>query len=456
VINNGKESLKIAIHPPEILEDIKPNNFADCIHLSSENAKISKLLFAVKGDLIEIFNNVYTLEEIIPINSYLSQLSFSQIIQSPDTIKFEGKTPEDAIKNITDFMREESERTHNIINEYNNALFRYPLASFSRIIEKSMLNSCEFLAYGNTSKIRNNIKSILLDLTDTTMVLSYDSIIFMHLLGVADDNLLTNINCICSKAIIQQILNDISNELASLTSETNAGIMIYEDGKIRMVKHDKNSRGVRYQNLIKLKKFVNKIPTGENLDYHFRQDYIEHFFIQEKLYCEKNCIALTKSIKNGVLLTDDQFLYSLADLEGISCVGLCSLLSLCVNNWRKLLDYILSLAKMNFALYFTLDLYKKVLRLIDEDAENQVDGKNALTKVLLSDNDNNPASDHHRNVIIELFRAYIAEDERRLMSENTLHKIAINHFSVLNPDRIKQILQEALKEIQFEIETSDD
>ncbi len=95
---------------------------------------------------------------------------------------------------------------------------------------------------------------------------------------------------------------------------------------------------------------------------------------------------------------------------------------------------------MNFALYFTLDLYKKVLSLIDEDIKNQFDGKTALAKVLLSDNDNNPASDHHRNVVIELFRDYVAEDERRLMSVNTLHRIAINHFSALNPDRIKQIL----------------
>ena len=398
---------------------------------------------------------MYTLEEITPLNVYLSQLSFSQIIQSPDTIKIEGETPEDAIKNITEFMRKESEKTHNIINEYNSASFRYPLSSLSKMMGKSMLNCCEFLAYGNTSKIRNNTKSVLLDLTNTTMVLSYDSIIFMHFLGVADDIFLTNTNCVCSKAIIQQILNDISNELASLTSETNVGIMTYEDGELKILEHDKTSRGVRYQNLIKLKEFVNKIPTSENLDYHFHQDYMEDFFVQEKLYCEKNCIALTKSLKNGVLLSDDQFLYTLSDMEGVSCVGLCSFLSLSVDSWRKLLNYILNLAKINFASYFTLDLYKKVLSLIDADTENQADGNNALTKVLLSDNDDSPASDYHKNVIIELFRAYIAEDERRLISGNTLHRIAIKHFSSLNPDIIKQILQDAIKEIQFAAETSD-
>lgn len=76
-------------------------------------------------------------------------------------------------------------------------------------------------------------------------------------------------------------------------------------------------------------------------------------------------------------------------------------------------------------------------------------GLEALNKLLLLDNDKEQASDHHRYSIIELFRAYIAEGEKRISVRNPFRNDAIYHYRKLYPERVEEILQEGLKQINI-------
>lgn len=79
-----------------------------------------------------------------------------------------------------------------------------------------------------------------------------------------------------------------------------------------------------------------------------------------------------------------------------------------------------------------------------------------LNKLLLLDNDNEQASDHHRYSIIELFRAYIAEDEKRIRDRTPLHNAAIYHYWKLYTERVEEILKEGLKQINIIVDVVDE
>lgn len=451
-ISNNAECLNIAIHSPDVIENITPNKFAGCTHISSENPEAASLMFAIKGDTIEIFGKQYVLDEIVPINTFLSRHAFSSIINSPDTIKICGNSTEDAIAQITKYMKQSSEESKKIIDDYNKLPIKYCLSSFSKIINKSMLESCEFLAYGNTEKIQNNPCNLDIDLSNCTFILSYDSIIHLSILGLAD-TLLKQTKCLASPTVIQQISSDILNETSSITNGNHTGVMVYNEGRIGIIEHDQKSRSERYQYLIKLKNFSIQIPQGNDFDYHIDTEYLKDFWNKEKMYCEKSSLALAKKIKNSVLLTDDQFLYSIANLEQIPCIGLCSLINIISNDFTSLITNVKKLSKLNFSVYFNLETYQKSLDFIKNDTQNSTN-EETLTNFLYSENEDVPASDHHRKLVIDVYKNFIAKNPEQIKTKTLLGEMAIMHFGKLYPEELNRIIHNSLKNIKIEVDVT--
>ncbi len=447
------ETSNIAIHSPEVIKDITPNNFGDCTHCSSDDPDITELIFANEGDTVNILGKTYKVNTITTMNVFLSKLALSSIIESPDTIKFYGDSAEDAIISITEYMKKSSEESQKIIDDYNNSTIRYPLSIISKITGNSMLKTCEFLVYGNTQKIRNNANRLDINLLENVFVLSYESIVHIFLLGLSE-KLLSKTKCVCTPAVYQRLLSDISDEVTDLTKESHSGTMVYQNGQIGIIELDKTSRKTRYQFLMRLKNFVSKISVCEAADLQISTKMLEDFFGEEKLYCEKSCLASTKSIEHSVLVTDDQFLYNIAEMEKLPTIGICSLFNAISDDISELLKNAKILQRHNFSSYFNLDSYYRCLNFIDSD--NQDANNETLANFLYSDMEADTASEHHSKLVLDLYRSYISENPNRIKFRDAFQKIAIHHYGKLYPDEIKKIIHNTLKRLSITVDIKDE
>lgn len=439
-LRNGNEVVKVAIHEAKTLENIQANSFADCIHFSEYDERIANLMYAKQGDVVSVFGCDYTVEKITSLNSFVSSFAFADIIKDPSTKKIEASDTEDIVESITKFLKEEHTKTQDIINNYNSAKLRLPLPYLANTLGKSQLKTCEFLLFGNKSKIRNNTNEFSPIEKDVTYILSYDSIIILAHLDVLDK--LENINCVCPIQVKEQLLSDINGEISDIKSKRQVGSMFYSNEGLTLFEHNQQSRQARYQFLIKIRSFLDKIKCENNSDFYSDKFNFSEF-VKHNFFCENSCLAMLQSINNSVLVSDEQFLYSIANFEGLATVGVCHILSQCNFCWKDLLQKIKMLSKMNFSYYFPPNLYNRIVELIYTDEEGKQEGENMLSQWLLYDFDGGKTSEHHRQVIIQLIKDLARIDPDFKYLQTPLHKIAIHHFLNLYPDEANKIISNA-------------
>lgn len=436
LLKNDSGVLRIAIYNSDLIENIVPNDFADCKHFSSDNPIISKLLFSKCGDNIDFEGFTYTLTEVIPLTVFISRKSFESIVEDPNTIKFQGASAEDAIKEMTKYMEQSSKKSKELIEEYNNAQIRYPLSIFSQINGKSMLRTVEFLAYGNSEKIRNNPNSLAIHGEDVTIVLSYDSIVLLCLLDLLD-LISSKYKLICPPAVEEKMLNDIRDEISDLTAENTKGSLSFSNGHLTLFEHNQDSRSTRYKYLMQLKSFLSTVPKGKRLDFIPSIEGLTEVFKNERLLCEQGCLALVQNTEKTVLLTDDQFLFALAQLEKIQSIGLLSLLCENTEDISEIITNSQNLQKIKFAKYFSAKVYDKVETLIKTE-----DDILAFGNWLASDNQDEEPSDYHRNLIVEVYREYMNTKKEQQIYQDVFCDIIINHFLHLHPEVLDDIFKQ--------------
>ena len=174
----SQNSIRIAIHSPDILEGIAPNQFANCEHYSVEDPRMSSLLFGSKGETVKYNGDDYVIVSITPSYEVFFRFAFFELTQRQDTKKIIGSTVEESVEEITSILKSSSEELKRIIDDYNKSELRVPISVLARHVGKSMLSTCEFLAFENQENIRNNLAYITDDLSDNSaFVLSYDSIV---------------------------------------------------------------------------------------------------------------------------------------------------------------------------------------------------------------------------------------------------------------------------------------
>lgn len=403
-VKNGKKTVHIAIYEPSLIEGLSPNDFADCIHLSGDNPVISQLLFSKIGEVVDVFDESFIVDEIIPLVSFMSQISLASIIEDPKTIKFSGDSTNELIENVTKFLKQSSENSERIINEYNNANIRYPLSIFAEINGKSLLNTQEFLIYGNSEKIRNNINILDFDRQTTNIILSYDSIVLLSKLGLLKHISETH-KLVCPPYIAEKMQMEIKKEISELTDNRTKGSMSYQDGHLSLIEHNIQSRTVRHRYLTELKTFMDSVDLGERLDYIPSNEDLWISFADNVFSCEKSCLALASKMKNSILLTDDQFLYTMAQMESIQSIGLLCLICGNQESIRTLVENSKKLIDLNFAQYLSLDIYNQALEILKDDNDNEL-----LKQLLLFDKDDKETTDYHRNLIVSLYRDFVNQN----------------------------------------------
>lgn len=144
-------------------------------------------------------------------------MRFLKIIEQEDITKICG-TAEDSIEQISQILKKSKENTDKIIAGYNQSEFRIPISALSRHVGKNMLTTCEFLAFENTERIRNNLNNPESFPQKPRFILSYDSIVFLSHLDI-DLSFLDGVDLVCSSTVIKHLKSDINEEQSNISSE---------------------------------------------------------------------------------------------------------------------------------------------------------------------------------------------------------------------------------------------
>lgn len=443
VLANEKNQCKLALHSPEILDHIIPNNLADCIHLSVEDPSVSPLLYCSVGDSVQFKGQEFIVESISSVDDWLFKYVFSVVVDNPETITIHGDGAENLISKITEVLKASSDSLEDTVSSYNSLKLRSPLTNFSKAVGKSMINTCEFLCYGNSSSIRNNCR--LPEVEAPIFVLAYDSIVLLCHMNFDLDKLKSP-TFVCAAQVKNQLINDIDEELRDLGSKNHGGLMFYENGSIRMIEQTVESSRDRHSFLTKMKTFVNRIGAlTSSFDYSPTSELTKKLFAETKVFqgllCETGTLGLAQNTNNAIIVTDDEFLFNIASTENIPNVGLLGLMSDMLHDWRDLLKLSRQLHDFNFLNYLPFSLYQKMVDALIEKESDTAIGSREISTWIVSDTEGEP-TERHEDVILNLFLTVCNSGEEYLDPDAFLGRTAINITERRNPGFIRHRIEE--------------
>lgn len=444
-LTNNQKSIQIAIHSAEVLENIIPNQLANCEHYSIEDTCISNLLYGSRGETVLFKGVKYEISSISYALDYFFKYAFSQIIERKDVTKIYG-TVEDSIKQISQILKKSKEDTDKVIAGYNQSDLRIPISALSRHVGKNMLTTCEFLAFENTERIRNNLNNPESFPQKPRFILSYDSIVFLSHLDI-DISFLNGLDLVCSSTVIKHLKSDINEEQNNISSEKSFGSMFYLDGKPQILEYTPDRRRNRHTYLNKIKSLIKQINVIDaSFDYIPQNETWKEPFtkiiLDNKFLCESSCLGLAQNSPNSILVTDDQIIYNIASAENIPNIGLVSLMTYASSQWNSLLEISKSLHWINFLNYLPIFLYQKLVDCVIDDTEHNSEGSEKIIAWLTSDTDNVPSA-LHDNIVIALFREVLLHKELQYLNPGgILGDLAVEAFDRQNPGFIAKQLEE--------------
>ena len=450
VLKKDGDEHRIAVHETDVMEGIvSPTSFANYSHYSAQDVKVSSLLFATQGDSVVWNQEDYTVTEIMPANDAIKRFFFSTLSEHEGVTTICSSSSEDFIEQISAILKKSTEDLNKRIDEYNQLEIRLPLSIFSSVTGKGMLRTCEFLAFENREKIRNNV-SMAQNMNGVSIfVLSYDAIVYLVHLGVESE--LLDLNLMCSPQVKNQLINDINEELSELTDDSQKGTMFLQDGKLALIERTSNMRRSRYTFLVQLKTFVESLhvashtPVFSSCNEELKTE-IEILFSNKQVYCESTSLAVTKNTANAALVTDDQFLFATANTEGLPTIGLTGLLSKTSLSWERLLSASKRLRNMNYGNYLPIHLYKRIVdQMLDSGSASDAASAKIQTWVLYdADGDTTP---YHEDVVIALYREVVEQGLDYLNPDNYLTDIVLGIWEKRNPGFIKKCISDAFKSL---------
>lgn len=456
VLRKQTETYNIAIHSPEVLNGIHVNRFAKCEHYSVESPLVSNLLFCKPGDTVQYRGSEFQVESIKSSKEAFQLFAFQRIMESPGVCIMHAKTGEDFIREITPILKSSSENISNAIASYNDSELLPPLTAFSKMTGKDMLASCLFLAYGNSEKIRNNLSTVMLPDTPT-FVLNYDSIVFLACIGFTR-KLPAEMHFSCSKQVRNQLLSDITLQMQHLEKPQRSGQLTYFNDTIAVREITPDSKRTDYAFLSTLKDFVNSLDVDENGYDYFPSDTMDKavkealiaIISDQKLLSEGGSLALAQKTTNSVLVTDDQFLYALANEEKQMTIGLLPFLSIAYKDWKTLLDISKGLQKINFNNYMPLTLYDQIVDALCEESTDIVEGSREIQEWIRSDTDDEPTM-HHENVILGLAQDVFNSGKSYLDPNGFLTNCVLDILKKRMPDAVERLINDVMIEVQKQL-----
>ena len=269
-------------------------------------------------------------------------------------------------------------------------------------------------------------------------------------LGI-DRAALNGMNLLCSPQVKNQLLNDINEELSDITDGSQKATMFYEEGKLSLLERTSNMRRARYSFLTRLKSFVDSLHVESNASSFSpsnqeMKDDIETLLSNQQLYCESTSLSAVRNLCNAVLVTDDQFLYALANTEDIPNIGLTGFFASSNLHWEKLLSVSKQLMNMNYMNYLPIQLYQRIVdNMLNQEIDSET-GSAAIQTWIISDTDGE-ATSYHDDVVIALYREVVNQKLVYLNPNNFLRDIAITIWEKRNPGFLKKCIIDAFNSL---------
>jgi hypothetical protein len=365
---------------------------------------------------------------------------------------FSAHDPTSFLEQIKTRLLTSQQRADAIVSDYNSAQIRYPISVLASLLGRERIEICEFLAYVNVEKTKNNTNIHQIS-ADLAYILSFDAVINLAMMS-AFSMIPNNINILCPYQVKKQILGDIAEIFEDINHKNAYGSLYMVDNRAVFSERTSAFKRSRHAFLSSIKSFVSALPETEAYDYESDDGELAPMFAEQKMGAEAGTLALLQNTPNAVLVTDDQFLYSLANMIGRETVGLCGFLTSICNDSRQLLSISKKAKEINFENYIPLFLFDKIidtLLLIPEQEELEK-ANDDLVKWLISDNNDGDASDYHRNLILQLYRDCVVQVGGPLSADYPLTKIAIHHYAMLNPDFVRRATEDYAKNITISFE----
>lgn len=288
-------------------------------------------------------------------------------------------------------------------------------------------------------------------------VLSFDAIVLLAVSGMLP-RVSALPNFICPVQVKSQIDSEITELLNDLGSKCSRGSLILVDGAHCMTQLSDEAKRDRYKHLTEIRSFINL--KSADIAYDFRSDEVmfDELFSNSNTLIESGALGLVQNIENSILVTDNQSLYSVANATGLANVGLCDVIIQLTDSFIGLFKAVKELQKLNFSNYFPLFVFVKMIEYLSKTPHSQerLDNEKALINWLLSDNEGQEATEHHSNVIIQLFRDYLSQNDFVLEDDSALKNAAMYHFAKLHPEVVKKAISDFRENIKIQITCDDE
>ena len=297
----------------------------------------------------------------------------SELIKNKRATAVHGESPEQLIDNLTEILRKQTQRTNDIIKEYNESETPWPTFLLVKYIGKDYLATYSFLFYDNTKKIRNLNSTYILP-ENPQFVLSFETIYSLAIFDI-DGETLKSKNCLIPLFVKRKMLNEVEELIIQSKNERSVRqALLVNDKLVLDVASEERRKGSLKFN-IRLKRLLEEIPVAEVQYSYIPENDIKKAFAEHKIFMESDTLGCTQSETNRVLVEDDPFLSAVVISDKTNAIGLNRFLAVLDLDVAKHLECIKQLARMNFGNYFTLDVYEHIKKKIIEEKDNEVQKK---------------------------------------------------------------------------------
>ena len=435
VVASHNEKRTIAIHSADVMIGITPNEFANCKHYSINDISVSCLLFHKAFEEVEFEGDKWQIDKIMTADEFFSRFFFSSLQNREGVTTIRSTTLEELTSSLGIVLKQSKDELLETINEYNNDRMPFPISILATRVGKSMISTCEFLAYENTEPIKNNLQYIDEDILGYPVVLSFETIVYLAHLKV-DLNKLSDCHFYCSEQVKNRLDHEIREECALLGRDDNA-TMLLEDEKPVYIKHTSEMRRRRFCFLNRLKALLNLLDSENEGDYTSdNPDLIEGIeaLLSTKMFqTDSGTLALVKKLPQAILITDDQFVYSLAHEERIPNMGLCGLLVKMSKTWKNLILYSKQMQDLGFANYLPPFLYNTLIQKV-----SSIEEKSAESEILdwLRPVTDNKFTARHENIVLALFYSLFKKQTEWSLTIRLLWQVVVPIIEKNHPGTI--------------------
>ena len=430
-LENEKHIIKIALLDNVLLNGIKQNQIMDFVLADANSNKYNSWRFYDVGEEIEYNSQNYNIKAIDSFSKVISSYAISQLMISKDVIAITGKTPEEAIKNLSEILIQREEEVKKVFSKFKKSKGFFPVTLLARQLGTTFSNVWSSLISEQEFNISNSFGTIS---GERTLILTNDAIITLYSLNSFDD--LSNENFILPNQVKTLFLSELDDKIMDLQQKNSVGSLYSKQSQLFKVDYDRNYKKGASHYFSALHSVLSKIIGHKGQAFKSANDELTKLFVENNLVNESYTLGLAQSNRNYAIVTDEPFMCLVCELEKIPHIGAIELLLNQKLSPDKKLDYLEKLANYNFLNYFNVKVYKEI---IDSILTRPQDESKRLLQRLgkwLAPGD---CTLKHKQLVLNVFQELGKEDMDSVYFQ-FIRNIGKLYFSELFPEKYQEII----------------